>query len=88
MIGFGLYVLGGNTFIQRDGIARELGVSDSPDDFYVQHGTILKGIKGWLYRTYFYKQLNANIERIRQERVQVSEVSPCEHVSTEGVNDS
>jgi hypothetical protein len=70
---------GGDTFIQRDGIAREFGVFDAPDDFYAQHGTNLKGVKGWLYRTYFYKQLNANIERIRREGALTSEVELCEH---------
>ncbi|MFN7881910.1 MAG: transglutaminase, partial [bacterium] len=56
---------GGDTFIQHDGIARELGIYKSPDEFYAKQGTNLRGIKGWLYRNYFYKRLNENISNIR-----------------------
>lgn len=56
---------GSSTFIQREGIARELGTYPTPDAFYAEHQTNLKGIKGWLYRKYFYKQLNKNISNIR-----------------------
>ncbi|MHA6197029.1 transglutaminase-like domain-containing protein [Pseudomonas wadenswilerensis] len=56
---------GGDTHIQREGIARELGLYDSPDDFYREHRTNLSGVRGWLYRNFFYKALNDNVRRIR-----------------------
>lgn len=56
---------GKDTFIQREGIAREFGIYNSPDEFYVAHQTNLRGLKGWLYRHFFYKSLNKNIKAIR-----------------------
>jgi hypothetical protein len=56
---------GEDTHIQREGIARTLGLYDSPDSFYARHGTNLRGLKGWLYRRYFYRRLNRNLDRIR-----------------------
>lgn len=60
---------GNSTFIQREGIARELGIYESPDAFYAKHQTNLSGIKGWLYRNYFYKRLNENIANIRNGKI-------------------
>ena len=60
---------GNSTFIQREGIARELGTYKSPDDFYSEHKTNLRGVKGWLYKSYFYKRLNENISNIRQGNI-------------------
>jgi len=57
---------GGDTYIQREGIARELGLYDSPDDFYREHRTNLRGVKGWLYRHFFYRALNDNVRQIRE----------------------
>lgn len=57
---------GDDTYIQREGIARELGLYDSPDDFYREHRTNLRGMRGWLYRNFFYKALNDNVRRIRE----------------------
>lgn len=58
---------GGDTFIQREGIVRDLGVYDCPDEVYAEHGTNLKGVKGWLYRKYLYRRLNRHVARIRAE---------------------
>lgn len=68
---------GGDTFIQREGIAREFGLFDAPDDFYARHGTNLSGLKGWLYKAWFHKQLNANVARIRAQGGTVA--APCGH---------
>lgn len=57
---------GVDTFIQHDGIARELGIYQSPDEFYAKNRTNLRGFKGWLYRNYFYERLNENISNIRR----------------------
>ncbi|MFD2642893.1 transglutaminase-like domain-containing protein [Pseudomonas japonica] len=56
---------GRDTYIQREGIARELGLYAAPDDFYREHQTNLSGVRGWLYRNFFYKALNDNVRRIR-----------------------
>lgn len=66
----------GDTFIQRDGIARELGMYQSPDEFYAKHPTNLRGINGWLYRHYFYKRLNENISSIRSGSTQPASLPP------------
>lgn len=60
---------GRSTFIQREGIARELGTYNSPDEFYAEHSTNLHGVKGWLYKNYFYKRLNENISNIRHGKI-------------------
>lgn len=70
---------GGDTFIQREGIARDFGVFDAPDDFYAVHGTNLRGIKGWLYRRWFHQRLNANLERIRREGPSAGDGGLCRH---------
>lgn len=57
---------GESTYIQRDGIARDLGTFATPTDFYKAHGTNLSGPKRLLY-TYLIRHLmNANVSRIRQ----------------------
>ena len=71
---------GSDTFIQRDGIARELGIYNSPDEFYVKHGTNLTGIKEWLYRHYFHKRLNDNISNIRGDfKQEINHEHRCSH---------
>lgn len=57
---------GRDTFIQHQGIAREFGRFDTPDDFYAQHPTNLRGLRGWLYRHYFFRVLNRNLAAIRE----------------------
>ena len=57
---------GGDTFIQKDGINQDFGVFDSPDEFYVRHGTNLKGVKRWLFQHVIRRKMNGNVARIRQ----------------------
>jgi transglutaminase-like putative cysteine protease len=40
---------GQDTYIQKEGIADDFGVFDSPDAFYARHGSNLSGLKRWLY---------------------------------------
>lgn len=70
---------GGDTFIQREGIARNFGHFDSPDYFYAKHPTNLSGVRGWLYRRFFYKQLNHNIDSIRNGGPVRGPVHACRH---------
>ncbi len=65
---------GESTYIQSEGIKQRFGIFNSPDEFYAKHPTNLIGIKGWLYRHYFYKKMNDHITQIRNSGV--SSLSP------------
>lgn len=56
---------GTDTYIQKDGINRDLGVYDDPDAFYAQHGTNLGGVKRWLFQKVVRRWMNANVAAIR-----------------------
>jgi hypothetical protein len=59
---------GQDTFIQKEGIAEDFGVFDSPDAFYARHGSNLSGPKRWLFEYVVRHQMNANVRRVREER--------------------
>ncbi len=59
---------GNDTFIQKDGIADDFGLFDSPDQFYAQHGSNLSGVKRWLYAHVFRHLMNRNVARVRAGR--------------------
>ncbi len=54
-----------DTFIQKEGIADDFGVFDSPDAFYARHGSNLSGLRRWLYERVIRHAMNRNVERIR-----------------------
>jgi hypothetical protein len=54
-----------DTFIQNEGIVRDYGVFDSPDEFYGLHGTNLSGIKKFLYQNWVSKIMNDNVKKVR-----------------------
>lgn len=56
---------GRDTYIQKEGIADDFGVFDSPDAFYARHGSNLSGLKRWLYVRMIHHQMNRNVARIR-----------------------
>lgn len=56
---------GTDTYIQKDGINRDLGVFANPDAFYARHGENLSGVKRWLYRHVIRHWMNRNVARIR-----------------------
>lgn len=56
---------GRNTYIQKEGIAEDFGVFDTPDAFYAQVGTNLKGFRRTLYRHLGRHLMNRNVSRIR-----------------------
>lgn len=58
--------LGENTYIQKEGIADDLGVYDQPDTFYAQKGTNLRGLKRVLYRYVVRHLINRNVQKIRR----------------------
>jgi transglutaminase-like putative cysteine protease len=59
---------GQDTYIQKDGIADDFGVFDSPDEFYARHGSNLSGLKRWLYTRVIRHRMNAQVRRIRAEK--------------------
>ena len=59
---------GEDTYIQKEGIADDFGVFDSPDDFYACHGSNLSGLKRWLYRRVIRHAMNRNVARIRESK--------------------
>lgn len=56
---------GKDTYIQKEGIADDFGVFDSPDAFYARHGSNLSGLKRWLYERVIRHGINHNVARIR-----------------------
>ncbi|MBF0551101.1 MAG: transglutaminase family protein [Deltaproteobacteria bacterium] len=56
---------GTDTYIQRDGINHDYGVFDSPDDFYIQHGVNLTGLKRLAFNHLIRRWMNANVSNIR-----------------------
>ena len=59
---------GEDTYIQKEGIADDFGVFDSPDAFYARHGSNLSGIKRWLYERAIRHAMNRNVVRIRESK--------------------
>ena len=60
---------GGDTYIQKTGIARDLGVFGSPDRFYERHGQAMDPLRAWLYRRLIRHWMNARVRAIRAGRV-------------------
>lgn len=56
---------GEDTYIQKEGIADDFGVFDSPDAFYARHGSNLSGLKRWLYEHVIRHRMNRNVARVR-----------------------
>ncbi len=56
---------GTDTYIQSEGINSDLGVYDSPDDFYRKHGTNVSGWKKWFFTRVIRHQMNRNVARVR-----------------------
>ena len=61
-----------DTFIQKDSIVKNLGVFDTPDDYYTKHGDNLAGmnsIKRFAYRHIISKVLTRRAEKFRQGEI-------------------
>ncbi len=61
--------VGSDTYIQRSGINADLGLFDSPDDFYARHRQSFGPIRGWLYRNIVRHWMNARVRGIRQGNI-------------------
>ena len=60
---------GGDTYIQRTGIARDLGLYDDPDAFYAGHRQSFGLVRGLLYRHIIRRWMNRRVAAIRRGRV-------------------
>ena len=61
---------GEDTFIQKEGIAQDFGIFDSPEAFYSSFGSNLSGFKKWLYQNFIRHWMNWNVQKIRRSALQ------------------
>lgn len=61
--------LGQDTYIQRTGINADLGLFDSPDDFYARHRQHFGTAREWLYQNFVRHWMNRRVGNIRQGRI-------------------
>lgn len=57
---------GGDTYIQKEGIVRDLGVFPSPDSLFAKHAQALGPLKRLVYRRITRRAMNAKVEAIRR----------------------
>lgn len=55
-----------DTFIQREAIKDDLGTFSSPDDYFADRPSNVTGLKGFLWRHFFCKAANRNVEEMRK----------------------
>lgn len=68
---------GCDTAIQQEGLARDLGIYDSPDAFYAKHGVKMTPLKRLLFAQIIRHRLNASVEKIRSGKVTLDLNTPC-----------
>lgn len=61
-----IYWDGNDTYVQKEGIVRDLGVYDSPDAFFARHPQNLGGIRKVMYKQVVRHLMNRNVRRIRE----------------------
>lgn len=61
--------IGADTYIQRTGINADLGLFDSPDDFYAKHRQGLGWFRRLLYRNVIRHWMNARVRRVRRGEI-------------------
>lgn len=54
-----------DTYIQKEGIVRDFGIFDNPDEFLKRHSQAMSPIKKFIYRKFIRHLMNRNISRIR-----------------------
>ena len=55
---------GGDTYIQKEGIVKDFGLFNDPDEYYQKYHN-LKGLKKFLFENIVRHFVNANVEKIR-----------------------
>lgn len=61
--------IGKDTYIQRTGITADLGLFESPDDFYALHQQKFGWLRGLIYRHIVRYWMNARVKRIRAGKI-------------------
>lgn len=56
-----------DTYIQKEGIARDFGVFNSPDEFFAKHYQSLNAVKKILFRNIGRHLMNKNVNKIRKQ---------------------
>lgn len=56
---------GEDTYIQKEGINQDFGIFDTPDEFYMQYGVNLRGVKRPLFKHLARHRMNAQVTKIR-----------------------
>lgn len=54
-----------HTFIQDRGINQDLGLFDTPDEFYAKHQQTLNAFQKWFFQNIVRHKMNKNVETIR-----------------------
>ena len=54
-----------DTYIQKDGIIKDLGVFNSPDELFKKHQQKIGWFKDFMYRNIVRQSMNRNVEKIR-----------------------
>lgn len=57
---------GDDTYIQRTGVHRDLGIFDDPDAFYSRHGANATGLRGVVFRLLVRRAMNRNVAKLRR----------------------
>ena len=58
-----------NTYIQKEGIVRDLGVFNNPDEFYKKYGTNPKGIRKFIFMYLVRHIMNNRISKLREKKI-------------------
>lgn len=54
-----------DTYIQKEGIIRDFGIFNNPDEFFKGHSQVMSPIKKFIYRNFIRHLMNRNISGIR-----------------------
>ena len=57
-----------STYIQSEGINRDFGVYDSPDELLREHGQEMSRLKAFVYRNLGRHLMNGNVKKLRQRK--------------------
>jgi hypothetical protein len=57
-----------NTYIQKEGIVKDFGIFNNPDELFAKHSQALSVLKKYLYKNFIRNLMNKNIESIRESK--------------------
>ncbi|MDR2720141.1 MAG: transglutaminase family protein [Nitrososphaerota archaeon] len=55
-----------DTYIQKEGIVKDLGLFDTPDELFTTHKQKIGWFKSFMYKNIVHHLMNKNVEKIRQ----------------------